>query len=262
MAAVYAVRNADESHPTHPAVIEHLDHAEDLRDDPLAIWAESMFGVRDQGGGLVRQPSTKLSEAAAELARRTSLDEATCTQAVRRALLAGAEQLDDFGRSLFAFRLHQFIGKGDTVYCSIEPEQTRYLTTCYQLAVPGRADAVLAPMAFCRECGQEYLSVIRTSDGFRPRLPDDAASDPRDGYLYIDSETPWPTDLTDILDRLPNGWLVGCPGAEQVDPTKVDHLPDRVTVLLDGREDTVGQEGIAAAFVAAPFRFCLHCRVL
>jgi superfamily II DNA/RNA helicase len=243
------------------AAVQNVGAAEDLRDDPLAAWVESTFGVATIGGRLVRQPPTKLSDAAMDLVRRTGLDESTCTDALRQVLLAGAEQLDDFGRSLFAFRLHQFIGKGDTVYCSIEPEADRYLTTRYQLAVPGRPDAVLAPLAFCRECGQEYLSVIRTSDGFRPRLPDDAAGDARSGYLYIDTTTSWPADPTEVMERLPTGWLVGRPGAEQVDPTKADHLPVRVLVQPDGHEDVHGQGGVPAAFVSAPFRFCLRCRV-
>ena len=41
------------------------------------------------------------------------------------------------GRSIFAFRLHQFLSKGDTVYASLEPEADRYLTDRYQLRVPG-----------------------------------------------------------------------------------------------------------------------------
>ena len=65
------------------------------------------------------------------------------------------------GFPVFAFRLHQFISRGDTVYASLEPEESRYLTIYRQQYVPGDRGKVLLPLAFCRECGQEYYSVRR-----------------------------------------------------------------------------------------------------
>ena len=64
------------------------------------------------------------------------------------------------GRPLFAFRLHQFLSKGDTVYVSLEPEDQRFITSHKQVSIPGDRDRILLPLAFCRECGQEYLVVV------------------------------------------------------------------------------------------------------
>ncbi|WP_030037713.1 hypothetical protein, partial [Streptomyces resistomycificus] len=65
-------------------------------------------------------------------------------------------------RPLFAFRLHQFLSKGDTVYVTLEDKKLRGLTRSYQLEQPGSGGKLLMPLAFCRECGQEYLTVWRT----------------------------------------------------------------------------------------------------
>lgn len=49
--------------------------------------------------------------------------------AIRSVLLAGSQaRHPGTNRPLFAFRLHQFLSKGDTVYVSIEPESTRHVT--------------------------------------------------------------------------------------------------------------------------------------
>src|SRR4029450_5106234 len=46
----------------------------------------------------------------------------------------------------------------------------------------------------------------------------------------------------------------------EVDPNRERLLPDTVWVAPDGQEVAEGQ-GLRAAYVAAPFRFCLRCRV-
>ena len=64
---------------------------------------------------------------------------------------------------------------------------------------PATARALL-PLAFCRECGQEYYSV-RTAPGEQdstvvaPRKLNDTTGDDESdaGFLYIGSDKPWPT---------------------------------------------------------------------
>src|SRR5207244_1023678 len=76
-----------------------------------------------------------------------------------------------------------------------------------------RAKALL-PLAFCRECGQEYYSVRRrvSDDGkvvFDPReLGDRFEVDGAEpGYLYLSEADPWPADAADVMARLPDTWL-------------------------------------------------------
>ncbi|MCZ7537349.1 MAG: DEAD/DEAH box helicase [Acidimicrobiia bacterium] len=154
---------------------------ESLAADPLAGWIESTFGLaEDETGALVRSAPTTVPAAAESLARESGATEEDCKKAIRTVLLAGSRtRHHEHGRPLFAFRLHQFISKGDTVHVSLEPETSRHITAQYQLRVPGHPDKALLPLGFCRECGQEYYVVSRVSRSgaaaYVPRHDSDAS---------------------------------------------------------------------------------------
>lgn len=241
----------------------------ELVTDPLASWIETTFGLatEDGTGRLVRQRPAKIEEAAAKLAQDTGVPEDVCADAIRRTLKAGSEARHPVTeRPLFAFRLHQFLSKGDTVYVTLEDKATRHLTRDYQRVQPGTDGKILLPLAFCRECGQEYLTVWRTSeDGqarYEPR-PDTTATGGRagDGYLYLDPDRPWPRTIEEAIAglRLPESWLeIDDHGQESVRDSYQRRLPRAVTVDPYGNE---GDGELAAAFIPAPFLFCLHCGV-
>ena len=67
-------------------------------------------------------------------------------------LISGARLLSQTGFPVFAFRIHQFFSRGETVYASLEPPEERFITTQLQQFVPGDRSKVLLPLAFCREC--------------------------------------------------------------------------------------------------------------
>ena len=140
--------------------------------DPLATWIEEVFGFEPgspaAGPQRRRRPLT-LPEAAGQLAEQSGVEQPTCAAAIKDALQAGSRILNPAtGRPVFAFRLHQFLSKGDNVYVTLEPPSTRHVTSTYQVTAPGPGsdpDAlqrILVPTAFCRECGQEYLAVTRS----------------------------------------------------------------------------------------------------
>ncbi len=240
---------------------------DDLVNDPLARWIETRFGLATDKDRLVRQHPAKIEDAARELAQETGEAEEICAEAIRRTLKAGSEARNPRNeRPLFAFRLHQFLSKGDTVFVTLEDKATRHLTREYQRVQPGSGGKILLPLAFCRECGQEYLTVWRTSKGsdtvYEPRQ-DTAATGGRagDGYLYIDPDRPWPATTEEaIVDRrIPEAWLdVDDHGHETVRDSYRKRLPSAITVDPYGTE---GQGELAAAFIPAPFLFCLHCGV-
>lgn len=119
---------------------------DDLTEDPLAVWIENTFGLRDQAGHLERQRPITLADAAVGLAALVNQDEDLCRAAIEDMLRAGAKAKDpDTHRPLFAFRLHQFVSKGDTVYVSLEPEATRYATRRYQRVVQGDRGSSCCP---------------------------------------------------------------------------------------------------------------------
>ena len=111
--------------------------------DPLSIWIESTFGVQPEPGGqrIVRAQPRSIAGprgAAAELSELTGVPAERCAEAIRQGLQAKYQTGSPPGeKSLFAFRLHQFISRGDTVYASLESPESRFITTSGQQFVPG-----------------------------------------------------------------------------------------------------------------------------
>ena len=136
--------------------------------DPLAIWIETTFGLENEpGNGRLRRAKpisiTGENGAAQKLAELTDVSPEICTTAIQETLLAGYNAPHPETKfPAFAFRLHQFISRGDTVYASLEDPTERYITLNGQQFVPdGTRTKTLLPLAFCRECGQEYYIVNR-----------------------------------------------------------------------------------------------------
>lgn len=241
--------------------------------DPLSQWIESTFGIRreDSSRRLIRvvpQPITGPKSATLQLCQLTGLSEETCAQAIRTGLLNGnmCERNPTTGFPPFAFRLHQFISRGDTIFSTLESESDRYITSQGQQFVPGDRDRVLLPLSFCRECGQEYYIVRRVKNSkshdisYLPRQLSDRVDDSSGeaGYLYISQEKPWPTNPTEVLERLPDDWLEENRGNLRVKPHRRDQLPKSVAVLANATEH---EDGLDACFIHTPFSFCLHCGV-
>ena len=84
------------------------------------------------------------------LAHLTGLAEERCETVLQEGLLGGylCERNPDTGFPAFAFRLHQFISRGDTVYASLEGESDRFITVNGQQFVPGDRDAGSAASGF------------------------------------------------------------------------------------------------------------------
>lgn len=238
--------------------------------DPLAIWLESTFGIADDGQGrLVRQtPHSIAGEdgAAARLSQVTGLDRQTRALAIQQGLLAGYTCVPhpDTGLPPFAFRLHQFISRGDTVYVTLEPEAQRYITVAGQQFKPGSREHALFPLVFCRECGQEYACVWRVQHAgsvhYRPRALREQQEDQAStaGFLYVSTTHPWPEDTAEAAQRLPEDWLEERQGTLRVRRERRKDVPEPVRLTTAGTESP---SGMACWYIAAPFRLCLHCGV-
>jgi hypothetical protein len=248
--------------------------------DPMAAWVETTLGVEadlDTGTWTRRRAPLRLVDAAAQLSAACGEPEPACRQAVETLLRVGASvRHPDTRRPVFAFRLHQFLSKGDNVYATLEPPDGRHITSRYQAVAPGgEARRVLFPLAFCRECGQDFLIVTRLEGDrgvrYAPRQDSDSSGgDAATGYLYVSDDHPWPDDLNQAVSesRLPYSWVAGgtlVPGRER-------YLPAVVRVDVSGHEvdagspaDSLGSPAgsghVVAAYVPSPFQFCLRCRV-
>ncbi|MCP5052263.1 MAG: DEAD/DEAH box helicase, partial [bacterium] len=190
--------------------------------DPLSCWLESTLGIREEKGSgrLLRVTPRSIKGkkgVVAELSGLTGADEEACETAIRQGLLAGylCQPNPETGFKPFAFRLHQFISRGGSVYATLEPEHKRHLTVFAQQFVPGDRKRLLYPLVFCRECGQEYYRVIlRDSQLQEPLIVPweydgevTGEEGSRPGYLFAGSKNPWPCDPEEILNRMPDAWL-------------------------------------------------------
>jgi hypothetical protein len=259
--------------------------------DPLATWIEEVFGFEPKEDAEPAKPTGSaepdadaprrrrcpptIPEASRRLAEQTGTDEIACAFAIKEALQAGS-RIDNpaTGRPIFAFRLHQFLSKGDNVYVTLESPAKRHFTSTYQVAAPGSSpgepDRILVPTSFCRECGQEYLSVAKIDmDGttaYRPRQDNDAGGgNDNSGYLFISDDQAWPNTPEQALTdgRLPYSWVTYDPatGGQIIDPAKAPHLPRPVYVEVTGRKASSDDANATyAAYLPSPFRFCLRCR--
>lgn len=241
--------------------------------DPLSTWIESVFGVMREPGSerLIRtipRSITGDNGAAKQLSDLTGVSLERCTQIIEEQLLGSynCEPNPETGFPVFAFRLHQFISRGDTVYASLETESERYITVNGQQFVPNDRNRILFPLIFCRECGQEYYCVHRHQDHETKRyvyagreLADRVSSEESQaGFIYINSKDPWPEDAAEILVRLPDEWLEEYKGQPRIKPSRVENLPRSIRVGPNGTE---ADDGTNCHFITAPFRFCLNCGV-
>ena len=203
-----------------------------FQSDPLASWVETAFGttqhvdtnrlVRATPKSILGRPPAAAGAADA-LATLTGVEKPRCATAIRETLIAGhaCQKNPDAPEDtpVFAFRLHQFISRGDSVYGTVEDEDDREVTVFGRRFAADDGEAprrALLPLCFCRECGQEYYVARRheratDSDQFVPRLLGDRYSGEDEGtagYLYASQTEPWPDeDLERLSERLPDDWL-------------------------------------------------------
>lgn len=249
--------------------------------DPLSSFIEQSLGIReDEAGRLVRQlprPIGGRDGIANALSVLAGLDQKECEQAIRQQLLTGFSVSRLGARfPIFAFRVHQFLSRGDAVSSTIEPQEKREFV--FDGAVWKAGDEMrrkaLFPLAFCRECGQDYYLVhlvgsntsnLRRNEGadlsvaaqFLPRLFNINDVNPTDqaGYLYIGF---WEETGEAFLEALPENWVEIRGGGPRLTSQAKTKVPLPVEVGVDG---TVGEGGVRAYFFPAPFRFCMNCGV-
>ena len=235
--------------------------AGDVASHPLAAWAERAFGIDTEDGRLVRRRPATFEKAVKQLATESGLPPDRCTKLLRAVLEAGNAARTQTGDPLFAFRLHQFLSSGSSVYATLEAQDGR------RLSMDGHYDAgggaVYFPLAFCRQCGQEYFLVGRTEgDGGERLVPRPAVVGASDedvrgtaGYLVAprrEGDDLWSGDL----EELPDHWLRETRAGTTVKPEYSEHVPTLLSVRADG---TAGS-GMEGWYQRRPLMICLRCR--
>ena len=237
---------------------------DDLRTNPLAIWAELALGL-DEGMGLRRRKPVPLDGAATLLARATDLDPAHCRTALA-AFLTRASQPETLrgGTStagFLAFKLHRFFAGSGEVYTTLAAPD-RHVHLDEQLEDPADHGTLLYPTRFCRACGQEVHVVTLTDTGGTPafcarNMDDTPRKNPDDdataGYLV-------PVDgaqrFTGDLDSYPEDWLDPKAKAPRLRSDRKKRAPRRMTATSDGGLRPTHRECSPAS---KPRRRCTGC---
>lgn len=237
--------------------------------DPLSIWIESTFGLRNVDDRVVRAIPAAIDGSgggASQLEALTGVEQNCCREMIREQLMAGYDVVNPTtGFPVFAFRLHQFLSRGDTVYASPELASSRYLTLDRQRFVPGDRNRTLLPLAFCRACGQDYYVVRQEAHGTGTRLvPRDigemgATEDTTFGFLYMSDDQPWPDDADEVLRRIPDDWI---DERGLIRSNRKNEIPRRIGIRPDGElASTDDDQATTAWWSPTPFRFCPACGV-
>lgn len=234
---------------------------------PLAVWVELTLGlVQDEGKWRRARPKT-LEQAGKALAAIAGVPEHVAIKALADFMLLAYRitdrPADEGGRSLFAFKLHQFISGGSKVFGSLEAEGKRYLSLDGSQYVPGDRERRLYALHFCRECGQEYVPVWDENgpEGrmFIPRNIDERNhedDDIKSGYLMPDTTGIW----DDTLDRYPETWVEQkADGDFKLKTNYRKRQPVQVRLDPQGQQ---ASDGTTCWYIPGSFGFCLNCGVV
>ena len=248
------------------------------KNHPLTAWVEEAFGITTQDGRLVRRRPETFDDATRRLSKASRLPLEQCEQQLRGILEAGSQPPSEGQEPVLAFRLHQWLSSGGSVSATLEAAETRQFTMDGQYRLD--EERLLFPLAFCRECGQEYYLVILAEESGQkillPRSPAVGATDEsiegQGGFFTLDVDDIWAGDF----DELPEEWFNERRSGRSVKPDYAGFIPTKRSAAPDGTlEDadatisSTGQDSdrdtngtVAGWYQPQPFLICLRCRAV
>ena len=257
-----ALRAAVQAAPPAPTLATVAAH-------PLAAWAETTFGLAiGNDGRLERRKPLAFKDGLKELVDVTGVDEQRCSTALKAVLDAGNAAEQRPGEPVFAFRLHQFLSSGGSVYATLETPGARSFSSegpYYAPKEAGKAEnRVMYPLAFCRDCGQEHylcsLAPGKHGAELLPRSPllhvtdEDLPGDP--GFASLEDGSLWRED-----EDLPDNFVEMRRSGPRVKTHYQVHVPRRMWVTPEGKvSETEIAGALAAWWQPRPLMLCLRCR--
>lgn len=238
---------------------------------PLAAWVENCFGLAEEDGRLVRRPPITYRRGIAELSKASGLSAESCDVKLKALLAVGNGLRTESGEPIFAFRLHQFLAAGGTVYATLQSPADRKLSLEGQYyAGDGDGEKLLYPLVFCRECGQEYYMVNLhegTTSWFAPRTPifyaEDEEANVEPGYIALNRDGEGMTDLWDQsrVDDLPDHWWEERKKGRRIKKDFKPHVPRDFSAAPNGGCKAGDGDGVKVWFQPSPFLVCPRCEI-
>ena len=227
---------------------------ESVRRHPLTAWVEEAFGLSTEEGRLIRHSPVTFDAAVGRLSEESGLSWEQCSERLRGVLDAGNQAKTDGGQPVLAFRLHQWLSSGSSVYATLEEASNREFSM--QAQYKADEDRVLFPLAFCRECGQEYYLVSRIeehgNEQLIPRSPIVGAPEediegtggffaPEDGDLWNGDD-----------DELPDVWFNERRSGRVIKSNYAPFRPARYRAAPDGSISAPDGDGLEGWFQPPP----------
>jgi Lhr-like helicase len=235
----------------------HWETEEQFKQDPLAVWTELTLGI-EMNDALrpERAKPVELSVLSQKLEADSSLSIDICLSVLKDFLIAAHEQEGKAG--LFAFKLHQYLSGAGKVLTTLEPEGRRHITLNAQRYSPTDEKALLYPLYFCRECGQEYIPVEKVENRWQPREIDSPIPEGKEqsiGFLVPIREG------QDYFDEtcVPDIWTENHNGQIRIKREYKKRVPQELTIDMYGCQTETGNP---YWFIPGHVRFCPNCSVL
>jgi superfamily II DNA or RNA helicase len=220
---------------------------DELRSNPLAVWLENRVVLERKGDWIRRGKPLSLKTIGQLLAQDSQQSVAKCEQQLVE-LLNWSESLSAAKkeRSIFPFKLHQFISQTGSVYVSLDTPDKRVITLepGYYINAGGDAQKPIFPVVFSRMSGHEFICVRKNKEESRlePRAFHDTmveeleAENLEAGYLIIPQgeEELW-SDAD--IESLPDAWIQysATRQAWEAKPTYRNRLPKKIWFNAAGR---------------------------
>ncbi len=249
-----------------------------VKTHPLTAWVEEAFGITSHGDRLVRRRPETFADATRRLSEQTRLPLEQCGKQLQGILDVGSQSFSEGQEPVLAFRLHQWLSSGGSVSATLEHAETRQFTMDGQYRLDD--ERLLFPLAFCRECGQEYYLVILTQvEGQQlllPRSPTVGAADEsiqgEGGFFALDTDGIWAGDP----DELPEEWFNERRSGRAVKSDYAQFIPHKYAATANGaltdpttsgstlkEEESPGANGaVFGWYQPQPFLICLRCRAV
>ena len=235
-----------------------------VRRHPLTAWVEEAFGLSDEDGRLIRHAPETFAAAARRLGDESGLPVERCEERLRGLLEAGNQAQADGKQPVLAFRLHQWLSSGSSVYTTLESPGVREFTMEGQYRAD--EDRALFPLVFCRECGQEYYLVSRIEERgverLLPRSPMVGAAEEdtegQAGFFALQDGDLWAGDD----DELPELWFNERRSGRVIKPNYAGFRPVEYCATPNGNLDSADGRGVLGWFQPRPFLICLRCRAV
>ena len=226
---------------------------EALRRHPVMRWLEYELGIeREADGSLKRRTPRSLSDVARQLSEITGADPEHCVRYLRELLVRGGTLLGEGGTRAVAFKLHQFVAQGRTLYATLEARDRR------EFSLGGHLQAgdgkLFLPVKFCRQCGQDYYHVLKAENRYLPH-PVGAEPDEEEGHAGYLMLAPEEGDWSP--EQIPEDWYNA---NGKLKPTWRARVPQPVWVLPDGSFSPTPMPAAQKMWWQPhPFSLCLSC---